>query len=94
MNFNFLPSRVAQQTALVAHVNIEGITGNHQTFQKQHTGSVSDQTITFHFTESQTTLASSALGRLPGQHGSRTACSGVHLVQNHVLQFLVINLST
>ena len=85
------PPLVAEQSALVADVDVEGVGGDHETLDEQHARAVSDQTIALHLSESKTTLTGSTLRWLTGQNGAGSSGSSVHLVQDHVLQLLVVN---
>ena len=64
---------------------------NHQPLEEQLACSVGNETITFHFTETQTSVARATLCGLAGEHCARAACTGMHLVLDHVLELLVVD---
>ena len=45
------PSLVAEQTAVVADVDVEGVGGDHEAFDEEHRSAVRDQTIALHLAE-------------------------------------------
>lgn len=47
--------------------------------------------VTFHFSESETTVTTSAFCWLPRQNLGWTAAARVHLIFNHVLESLVVS---
>src|SRR5688572_6714575 len=49
-----------------------------------------NHTITFHFSETQTTISGTTFYGLPGHDLNRTAGSGVNLVVHHVTETLVV----
>lgn len=67
------------------------VRGNHESLEEQLTGSVGNQTITFHFSQAKSTLSGSTFGGLTGEDGARSCCSSVHFVLDHVFEFLVVD---
>lgn len=65
-----LPPGVSQQAALPAHVHFKGVAWDHEALQQQHARSVADQTVTFHLSETQTSVSGATLCWLP-DHGTR-----------------------
>ena len=52
---------------------------------------VTNQTVPLHLPESQAAVPGPALCGLPCKHGAWTLGTGMHLVQHHVLQLLVVD---
>lgn len=59
------PPRISQQAALATHVHLEGVAGDHEALQQQHTRSVADQTVPLHLTQTQTSVSGATLCWLP-----------------------------
>ena len=68
----------------VAVTNIE------ETLFQESARTVTNHAITFHLTESQTTIARSTFSRLSRQNLGGTSRPGVNLVADHMLESLVI----
>ncbi|KAI7091989.1 DNA-directed RNA polymerase III subunit [Hortaea werneckii] len=75
----------------LAHVDLVRVGAQHQPLEQQLAGAVGDQTVTFHLSETETTLSRATFRGLTGQDGARTCGSSVHLVRDHVLQLLVVD---
>ncbi len=52
---------------------------------------MSDEAVAFHFSESESASSSAAFCWLACEHLHLSASSGVHLVGDHVMQFLVVD---
>ena len=85
------PAAVGEETTGVANINIEGVTGDHESLHQEHAGTVSNKTISLHLTQPQSSVPAPALSGLPGEHRPWSSAATVHLVQHHVLQLLVIH---
>ena len=59
---------LAEQTALAAHMHSVAVTHVEEALLQETTGAVTDHTVTLHLTETQTTIAGTTLGWLPGQN--------------------------
>lgn len=54
---------------MVTHVHLKGITGDHQSLKQQHAGSIANETVSFHLSQTETTIPGTTLCRLPAlQH--------------------------
>ena len=71
------------------HLKLVG--ADHEALQQEHGGAVTNETVPFHFTESQASISRSALCGLPSQHYSGPRGAGVNFVHNHMLQLLVVD---
>lgn len=60
-----LPPRVSQQAALSTHVHFKGIAGDHEALQQQHAGSVADQAVALHLSQTQASISRATFCRLP-----------------------------
>ena len=49
-----------------------------------------DETVSFHLTDTKTTLSGTSLRRLSRKRDVRTSTSGKHLILDHVLQALIV----
>src|SRR6478735_5512733 len=77
----------------LADVDTESIRHLKQTLLQESSGTVSDHTITFHFSESETTITSTTLDRLSGHDLNWTTSTSVNLVVHHVTKTLVVGRS-
>lgn len=72
-----LPARVAQQATLSTHIHFKRITWNHEALQQQHAGTIADQAVTFHLSQTETSIPGATFCRLPeGQTETTTTRSG------------------
>ena len=85
------PRLVLQKAAGHADTRRKGIGRMHQTLHNQIRSTVGNQTVTFHFSQTQTAVTRSTLGWLARQNGPRTTCTRMHFVKDHVLELLVKN---
>ena len=79
------PVQIPHEPARLTDVDFMTIRRDHQALEQELRGSVCDKTVTFHFSETQTTVARASFGGLPGEHCARAAGTGMHLVLDHVL---------
>lgn len=54
-------------------------------------GTMTNQTITLHLSESEATISGTSLSGLAGEDSSWTSGSCVHLVHHHMLELLVVH---
>ena len=81
---------LTEETALLADVDTIAIRNIEETFLQESGRAMRYHAVTFHLSESQTTITSSSLSRLTSENLSRTTASGVDLVTNHMLQSLIV----
>jgi hypothetical protein len=74
-------------------VDSEGIRNFKQTLLEEGGCSVGNHTITFHFSESQTTISGTTFDGLSSHDLNGTTSSGVDLVVHHVTESLVVRWS-
>lgn len=60
-----LPPGVSQQATLSTHVHFKGIAGDHEALQQQHAGSVADQAVALHLSQTQASISRATFCRLP-----------------------------
>mmetsp|Transcript_21232 Transcript_21232/g.52594 ORF Transcript_21232/g.52594 Transcript_21232/m.52594 type:complete len:231 (-) Transcript_21232:3057-3749(-) len=65
----------------------------HQSLHNEIGCSIGDETIAFHFSQTQSTITRTSFCRLSGQYRTRTSSTSVSLIENHVLQLLIENRS-
>lgn len=70
-------------------MHLVGVRHIHETFFEEARRAVRDHAVTLHLTEAKTSVARSALSRLPSQDLRRASAARVHLVSDHVLETLV-----
>ncbi len=56
---------ISQQATFVTHVHLKSITGDHQSLKQQHAGSIANETVSFHLSQTETTIPGTTLCRLP-----------------------------
>lgn len=80
----------AEETADRADVDGVVIRDIKQSLFQEASTSVRDHAITFHFSETKSTIARSTFSRLSGQDLSWSSATSVDLISDHMLQSLVI----
>ena len=80
----------AEETALLADVDTVAVRYIEETFFKESGRAVRNHAVTFHLSESQTTVTSSSFSWLASEDLGRAAASRVDLVADHMLEPLVI----
>lgn len=81
------------ESTVIADVDTERVGDIKQTLLQEGAGTVRNHTITFHLSETQTTVTGSTFHRLPGQNLCRSTGTGVDLVVDHVAQTLIVRWS-
>ena len=82
---------VPQQPAPRAHLRLELVAGDHQPLEDEHRGAVPDEAVAFHLPQPKPPVPRPPLRGLPGEHHPGPPRSGVHLIEDHVLELLVIH---
>ena len=77
--------------AHVTNVKSISITGLKETLLQETSNTVGYHTITFHLSESKTTIATSTLDRLSSEDLNRPTSTGMDLIVHHVLETLVVD---
>ena len=78
------------ETANLADVHAESVRNVEETLLEEGGGTVRDHAITFHLSETETTVTSTTFDRLTGQDLKRATGTGVDLVVDHVAETLVV----
>mmetsp|Transcript_9533 Transcript_9533/g.28432 ORF Transcript_9533/g.28432 Transcript_9533/m.28432 type:complete len:545 (-) Transcript_9533:2521-4155(-) len=86
---HLLQMDLCRQTAALANVDSVLIRIAEESIADKVRTAVGDQAITFHLSHAQPSVPGTTFQGLSRQHGNWTACSGVYLVVDQVLQTLV-----
>ena len=82
---------VSQKSTFATDFHLKYITWDHQSLQQEHAGPIPDGAVPLHLFERKPSLSGTTLCWLTSEHGMGTLWSGVHLVEHHVFQLLVID---
>lgn len=61
----YLPAWISQQTTLSTHIHLKSVTGDHQSLEQKHAGTIANQTVSLHLPQTETTISGTSLSRLP-----------------------------
>lgn len=73
------------------NIGCEYIGTQHESFQHELRGTITNQTISLHLSQSQSSIVGTTFCRLPREPRFGTPCARVHLVSNHMLTKLITN---